>query len=206
MIATARLEHVSDTLYAVVIAALVISIGIPDILNPTDTKLLAALERLIPHSITYLMSVAIISMFWISHRALYAACTTTINTRLALLNVAYLALVALLPFSSHFLGTYFQSSVAVLVYGGTVLSIGILASIVLQYAYASRQVDVSRFLHTPLVHARIRSLLTPACTLLGMSLIGVSHTLALMLYVCPILFIIAPTLLHPLERALRKAA
>lgn len=198
----ARLEALSDGVFAIVMTLLVIEIVIPDILNPTDTKLVAALSQLTPLFVSYFVSFVVLAMFWMSHNFFYSSFTKNVDRILVLLNMLYLSLIALLPFSAHFLGLYLTSPVAVLTYGVNVFAIGLIASLVLQYAVVSDEIDTAHTSRRMLMQARIRSLLTPVCTLVGMMLIGVSTWVALGFYAFPIIFNIVPGLLDLVERKL----
>jgi uncharacterized membrane protein len=198
-----RLEALSDGVFAIVMTLLVIEIGVPDILNPTDAKLIAALERLTPLFISYFISFTVLAMFWMSHNFFLHSFTKNVNRVLVLLNLLYLSMIALLPFSAHFLGSFLTSPVAVLTYGINVFAIGLVASVLVQYAYVSHEIDTTHLSRRSLIQARIRSLVTPVCSLIGMALIGVSTTVTLVLYTIPIIFNIVPGLLDRVERSLK---
>jgi uncharacterized membrane protein len=198
----ARLEVLSDGVFAIVMTLLIIQITVPDILDPTDAKLITALQDLEPLFISYFVTFAVLTMFWVAHNFFYHSFTNNVNRVLVLLNMLYLSTIALLPFSAHFLGTYLTQPVAVLTYGINVFAIGLIASIELQYAYMSDEIDTEHVTRRRVTQARIRSLITPACTLLGMALIGVSVWLSLVLYAFPIIFNIVPGFLNYAERKL----
>jgi uncharacterized membrane protein len=197
-----RLEALSDGIFAIVMTLLAVEITVPEIFNPTDAKLLTALHELTPLFISYFASFTVLAMFWISHKVFYSSFTKDVNRILVLLNILFLSLVALLPFSARLLGLYIDSSVAVLTYGINVFAIGLVASVVLQYAIVSNEIDTAHISRRLLTQARIRSLLTPAFTLLGMAFVGVSVSLVLVLYAFPILFNIIPGMLNLVERKL----
>ncbi len=198
-----RLETLSDGVFSIVMTLLVIEIAVPEILNPTDAKIITALGHLTPLFVSYFVSFTVLAMFWISHNFFYSSITREVNRVLVLLNMLYLSTIALLPFSAHFLGTYLTSPVATLAYGINVFAIGVVASVVLQYAYTSDEIDTAHLSRRTLIQARIRTLLTPVCTLLGMTLIGISIWIALALYALPIIFNIVPGLLDLVEKKLR---
>jgi uncharacterized membrane protein len=193
---TVRLEALSDGVFAVVLVLLASTLSIPEIFSPTDAKLLQALENVPPLLVSYGASVAVLTMFWMSHTMFYSACNTKVTRVLVLLNILFLSLVALMPFSTHLLGSYPALPVAVLIYGMNVFALGLVDAIVLQYAYVSDDIDTTQVSRHLLTQARIYSLLVPVCSLAGMALIGVSVWASLALYVFPVVFIIAPGILR----------
>lgn len=197
-----RLEFLSDGIFAIVMTLLVIEIVVPELHQPTDADLWAALVHLQPLFLSYFVSFTVLAMFWISHNFFYGAFTKVINRHLTLLNFLYLSFVALIPFSSHFLGSYPASKLAVLVYGVNVLVIGLFSCAVLWYAIFSKEIDTEHITRRILIQAQIRAYLTPLSTLVGIAFLPVSLPLSLFFYAFPIVFNIVPGLLNRVERRL----
>ena len=192
-----RLEALSDNVFSIVMTLLVFEISVPVLSAvPSNGELLAHLQSLIPVFISYFISFAVLAMFWISHNFFYNSITTEINRTLVLLNMLYLSFLALLPFSAHLLGEYSSVQVAVVLYGLNVLLIGIIATAVLNYAVYSRDIDTSHIASRLLKQARIRSVLTPMCTLIGILCVFVSVPLGLFFFALPIVFNMIPGTLN----------
>lgn len=198
-----RLEALSDGVFSIVMTLLVFQISVP-VLNsiPTDTELLGHLSALVPLFVTYFTSFAVLAMFWISHNFFYSSFTKEINRTLVLLNMLYLSLIALIPFSARLLGEYDTLKVAAVVYGINVLIIGLVATSVLHYALYSNEIDTSHLSSRLLIQARIRSLLTPFCTFVGILCASVSVPVALFFFAFPIVFNMVPGTLDFMERML----
>ncbi|MFZ1626220.1 MAG: TMEM175 family protein [Candidatus Moraniibacteriota bacterium] len=195
-----RLEALSDGVFAIVMTLLVIEITVPEIHHPSDTQLWLELQQLGPLFVSYFVSFTVLAMFWISHNFFYGAFTKVVNRQLVLLNMFYLSFVSLIPFSAHFLGSYPDSELAVLVYGCNVFLLGAASTAVLQYAIHSEEIDTSHITQRILAQARIRSYLIPAMTLIGIIAIPFSLSFALFCYAFPILFNIVPGLLNWVEQ------
>lgn len=197
-----RLEALSDGVFSIVMTLLVIEIVVPSLRTPDDYALWQALMTLKPLFVSYFMSFVVLAMFWISHTAFYSVFTRVINRQLALLNIIYLSFIALIPFSSHLIGEYPHSAVAMLFYGFNVLLISLVSITVLRYAITSHEIDTSHVSRRIIIQAQIRNFLVPCATLTGMALTGVSLSVAMVCYGLPIIFNIIPGTLDFIERRL----
>jgi uncharacterized membrane protein len=198
-----RLEALSDGVFSIVMTLLVFAVSVPVLgANPSNAQVLTVLQTLLPLFATYFVSFVVLTMFWVSHSFFYSSFTNVINRKLVLLNMFYLAFVALVPFSARLLGEYATNQVAALVYGLNVLVIGLVSSSVLHYAIYSDEIDTSHISPRLLKQARVRSLLTPMCTFLGVVCVFVSLPAALLLFAFPIVFNMVPGTLDFVERTL----
>jgi uncharacterized membrane protein len=199
-----RLEALSDGVFSIVMTLLIFNVTVPVLDGtPTEMQLRAAIGALVPIFASYFTSFAVLAMFWLSHNFFYSSFTKTINRKLVLLNMLYLSLLAFVPFSTRLLGQYGSLRTAVLFYGCNILAIGLVATIVLHYALYSHEIDTSHIDHRLLNQARLRSLLTPVCTVIGL-LCGIFNTpLALALFAFPVLFNLIPGTLDAAERVFR---
>jgi uncharacterized membrane protein len=201
MLSKLRLEALSDGLFAIVLTLLVIEIRVPEIHGAlTDAELWHALVELGPLFVGYIVSFAVLAMFWLSHNFFYSHFVKEINRQLLLLNMLYLACISLIPFSAHLIGAYPESQLAVSIYGLNILLIGLMNVGILTYALRSHEIDTThinmRLLHQALIRGRI----TPVCTLIGLGLTFLSLPLALVMYALPIVFNIVPGTLDAVER------
>jgi uncharacterized membrane protein len=120
-----RLEALSDAVFGIVLTLLVIEIKVPEAIQAfTENKLAHSLEELLPLFFAYFLSFMIISTNWFTHNFFFSLMAKSINRKLMNFNFIFLAFLSLIPFSSHLLGRYSQSRLAVFVYA---LNIGILA-------------------------------------------------------------------------------
>lgn len=199
----ARLEGLSDAAFAIIFTLLVIEIRVPEELHHrTATDLMHALSDLTPLFVGYAISFAVLAMFWISHNALYGMFVKNINRALVGINMLFLAFAALLPFSAHLLGRYNDLPLAVQIYGLNVLAIGLVSILALMYALKSKEIDTDHVTARMLAQARIRTILTPLFTIVGILVVPFSIPLALILYMFPIVFNVIPGLLDRGERML----
>ncbi|MGC4190011.1 MAG: TMEM175 family protein [Thermomicrobiales bacterium] len=111
-----RLFGLTDGIFAIALTLIVLEIRIPSpesIHNESD--LIAALGDLIPRFATYAMSFLTLMIFWFGQQSQHNLLTGT-NRRLTTLHLVFLAVIALLPFSTDLLAEYFHFRIAVIVY------------------------------------------------------------------------------------------
>lgn len=198
-----RLEALSDNVFSIVMTLLIFDITVPVLHGtPTNAELLRNLKSFIPLFYSYFTSFAVLAMFWMSHNFFYSSFTKNINRILVLLNMAYLCVIAIIPFSSRMIGQYDTLNVAVIAYGINVLVIGLLGTIVFHYALYSDEIDTSHIAPRMISHARIRSLLTPFFALVGIIVAFFNVNIALFFFAFPIIFNMLPGTLDFTEHIL----
>lgn len=108
-----RLEAFSDGIFAIIITILVLEIKIPE-LGPTVTnmELWYALSQYSHILMGYFLSVAVIGMFWLRHHFMFHITAKNIDRWVIQLNIIFLSILALIPFSAGLLGTYPRLEVA----------------------------------------------------------------------------------------------
>lgn len=201
-----RLEALSDGVFAIVMTLLVINIQVPEFYPPlTDAQLWTGLIQLLPLFTSYTVSFIVLVMFWISHHMLFHAFSYTLNRQLALLNMIFLMLLALVPFSSHLLGSYLTSFPAIFVYGFNILLLGLTLCCMFEYALRSHEIDNGDVSPFTIHQARIRLLLTPLFVFFGIITAYYSDIkIGLYLFAFPILFNIIPGSLTHAERLIDR--
>lgn len=198
-----RLEFLSDGVFAIVMTLLIIEIHVPefDHLNVTNGELWQALLHLSPLFVSYFVSFLVLSMFWLSHNALYSFFAKNIDRYLILLNMLYLCTIAFIPFSAHLIGRYPQNEVAFIVYGLNLFVTGSCSYFLLKYAILSKEIDTDHVSSRVFKQAAIRVTLTPFFSLLGILAASLGYLpVALFFFGFPIVFNILPGGLDFLER------
>lgn len=118
----ARLNAFSDGLFTIAATLLVLSIDIP---NGSDAALQAQLDDLIAPTLTYFLSFAVIGLFWVRHHQLFGRLSAS-DQRFAVLNLIFLAFVALLPAPTQLLGRYGGETGPLVIYAANVLVLAVL--------------------------------------------------------------------------------
>lgn len=100
-----RIAAFTDAVMAVAITLLVLNIEVPSLPDPTAAELWQSLRDLLDDLAAYLLSFALIGRFWLLHHRLLER-LRAFDQRLMLLNLAFLALIALVPFCADLLDHY----------------------------------------------------------------------------------------------------
>ena len=200
-----RLEGLSDGVFAIVMTLLVIEISIPHetlITISTANELVKELESLRPLFLSYFLSFTVLATFWTSHTFLFHVMIRTIDRFLIFLNLAFLCLIALIPFSANLLGHFPNNPVSVIFYGVNMLVIAILNSAMSNYVENNDHLEHININRRKRTQDRIRRNLTIFCTMLGMTFAFSFVSLSLIFYGLPIIFNVAPRLLELTEKIL----
>jgi uncharacterized membrane protein len=139
-IASRRLDRIgglSDGVFAIAMTLIVLEIHVPDP-GPirSEQDLWNALLTLGPRLVTYLMSFLTLGIFWNGQQTqlnLFA----TANRDLTWLQLAFLATVALMPFSTSLLAEFITYRLALVAYWANIFLIGLL--LYLNWIYAARK-------------------------------------------------------------------
>ncbi len=120
-----RLAFFSDAVMAIAITLLIIDVRVPDLPAPaTDAQLQAALSALVPQFLAFLLSFAVIAVWWNSHHRLFGALASG-DGPLIVLDFVFLAAIVFLPLPTAILGRYAALTSAIVLYAATNVVIGV---------------------------------------------------------------------------------
>ena len=105
-----RLEAFSDGVLAIIITIMVLE------LRPPDGTTLESLRPLVPVFISYVLSFAVVGIYWNNHHHLFQA-VRVVNGRVLWANLLLLFSLSLLPFGTAWMGEHSFAAVPVAVYG-----------------------------------------------------------------------------------------
>ena len=137
-----RIIFFSDAVMAIAITLLAVEIQVPEIPRQlAATELPRQLLSMVPKFTSFVLSFAIIGIYWLAHHRYYRY-IVRYDTRLILLNLLFLFFIAILPFVTSVLGTYAYLPLANTAYASTVAALGLTAAALWWYAsYGHRLVD-----------------------------------------------------------------
>jgi uncharacterized membrane protein len=124
-----RLEALSDGLFAIVMTLLVLELKIPELpRSAPDAELVHKLREMWPAFFSFVITFLISSAFWLLHHMSFHFIRHTTRV-LCWINLIFLMLVSLLPFSTALLGHNIHRQLAQLIYYGnqTLVGFGLLA-------------------------------------------------------------------------------
>jgi uncharacterized membrane protein len=129
-----RLAALSDGLFAVAMTLLVLDLHAPAIeAVHGDRDLWRALGALAPRLLVYLMSFLTLGIFWVGQQTQHNHLARA-DRDLAWIHLAFLFAVSLMPFSTVLMADFIAYRVALLVYWGNVLLLGVILFVGWQYA------------------------------------------------------------------------
>ena len=195
----ARLEALSDGVFAIVMTLLIFDIKVPKIdAVVTNDALIQQLVILWPHILVYAGTFFVLSVMWVNHHFLFQMFAKEVDRRLNLLNLLYLMFVAFFPFSASFMGEYHTYQSATILYGLNLLAITLMSIAMTRYIRLSQGLEhLSQRL---LNQSRFRFLVTLTCYLLAIVISFWSVYVSLLLYIFPVIFNIIPGTLDFTER------
>ena len=121
-----RIGALSDGLFAIAMTLIVLEIRVPD---PgaivTDANLSRALGLLLPHLVIYGLSFLTLGIFWNGQQT-QLSYVARADRHLSWIYLAFLAFVALMPFSTSILGEFIDLRLALLLYWANIAVLGVI--------------------------------------------------------------------------------
>ncbi len=199
----ARLEALSDGVFAIVMTLLVIEIKVPEI-EPghliNTAALIKSLNSYTPIFISYFLTFAIISVLWLSHHFLLHQYAKNIDRFIIQLNALFLCFISLIPFSSHFLGVYFNQPLALAIFGTNMLLSYTMIYVMQQYILRAEHIENAQIPTRILKQGKIRMIVNIGFSGFGILFGLINTNLGLICLIIPVLFTIIPGMLTKVER------
>ena len=188
---THRLEAFSDGVLSIVITLLVLQLSVPMILpNAPDTELTRRLIEMTPKLFSYVISFAVVGIYWVGHHNLFHFIIRADRTLLWLNNL-FLLCVGFIPFPAALLGAYGTRRVAIIVYGMSLVFTGVTLVLIWLYATRNRRLVDHELGPQVVKNGLKRILLGPALYAVSVALCFISVWISLALYVfVPLLYIL----------------
>ncbi len=122
---TVRIEAFSDGVFAIIVTILILSLRVPVLTVTTSANFLDSLRDLLPEFIAFALSFFTIAIFWVNHHHFFHNVQRT-DWKLLWYNNFHLFWMAVIPFTTEFVGKYYASVVPVALYA-IVMMIGALS-------------------------------------------------------------------------------
>lgn len=137
--ASKRMEALSDGVFSIAATLLILEIKVPDLKQGfTNEQMLFALKEVLPSFIAFIFSFLNILIFWVNHDAV-GKVVTRYDHKTTYLNVLFLLLISLVPFTTNFVSEYPSSVIAITVYRIVLLLNSIVACVMYwQLAFGSK--------------------------------------------------------------------
>lgn len=194
----ARLEALSDGIFAFAMTLLVIGLSVPDktVLVSSNAYALQVLIDLYSGFVHYVLAFLILGAFWLSQHMQFHSVRTP-DKIFIWINLVTLMFVALLPFSSSFSGAFSGVPIGAMVFEVNLLLIGM--GMTLQWWYATDNNRLTESTLTPVYIRKVRfgNLVVPAVSFVGILFALSGNTWSSAVYMT------LPIVFYLVERALR---
>ncbi len=122
----ARLNELADGIFAIVMTLLVFEMRMPNLPpDVTNTMLLQYLRPLIPALGSYVLTFTLLFTYWKAHHFFISVYAKNLDSRLININVLFLMLIALIPFTSTLLSRYSENQAAISIFGLHIILVGL---------------------------------------------------------------------------------
>lgn len=169
---TERIEALSDGLLAIVLTLLVLQFEVPDVDPDALPAALAAQEALL---FSYVLSFAVVGLYWVVHHNVFRYITDH-DRALLWLNLLFLLSISFLPYPTEVLGSY-GTRIAWTLYAANFVLVGVSLTAVWAYAARADYLD-DRIDDRAARLITLRGLIAPAVFALSIGVAAVSLTLA----------------------------
>jgi uncharacterized membrane protein len=136
----ARLIGLSDGIFAIAMTLLVLDLPVPQLAHPTDADLAQALADLGPNFASFVLSFALVGLNWMNHHRLLRNVARA-DTRLMQLNLAFLLLVCVVPFTAATLSRYGDQATGVIVYAANLCLMALVSAATRLHLSRARLLD-----------------------------------------------------------------
>jgi uncharacterized membrane protein len=195
-----RLEALTDGVFAIIMTILVLEVKVPEILlHPSNTEAVQAIYDAIPLILSFFTSFSILGTYWMGHNFIFQNYVKHMNRELGYLNMFFLMMCSLIPFSAHFLGNFYQYSASIVVYAINVILIGFSLLILRNYILSKRNICYDNISKKDVIHGTIRIFMPPIFAVFSILISGISTQFSLLLFAVPVIFNIVPGGLNFIE-------
>jgi uncharacterized membrane protein len=186
---TLRVETLADGIFAIVMTLMAFDLKAPPATTAPD-RLVEALMAMAPKFGLYAVSFVILGVYWIAHHNLLHFIRRSDRTFLWL-NISFLMVVAILPFSTTLLGEFGGQKPAVILYGANLIAIGLTLFVLWAYSVRHNLLIEGEFSPRMVDIVNRKLLLTPLLCTLAITLAFADTRLSLALYIlAPLLHIV----------------
>ena len=184
-----RLDQLSDGIFAIVMTVLIFEIRVPEFLGfVSDGALINSLVNMYPVLLSYVLSFSLLFTYWRSHHLIASVFAKNIDIPFSNINGFFLFFVALVPFSSHFLGKYIDSKVAITFFAINIILMGLSLYRMGRYATKSNTIENMPFTKTENEHAMAHILVPVITAIIAIIVSFLSTEIAIFFFTIAILF------------------
>src|SRR5688500_9257823 len=136
-----RVISFSDAVFAFAITLMALSIDIPDLpTHLTQSELLDKLYDLYPQFESYIISFAVIAIFWVSYHQVFNHIKGS-HITMVYLNLLFLLLITLLSLSTSLVINYLTFQILYVIYFSLIIMTSLLIALIWCYAIINKYLD-----------------------------------------------------------------
>ncbi|ETB63629.1 TPA: DUF1211 domain-containing protein [Candidatus Nomurabacteria bacterium] len=188
-----RLDALADGIFAIVMTILVFEIRVPHFVGEVNEWVfINSLISMYPLFLSYLLSFSLLFTYWRSHHMIASVLAKNIDTKFSNYNGLFFFLIALVPFSSNFLGMYLSSETAVIFFAINTIFIGLTLYFMRRYAIKSEHIEIASFTERENGYANLHILFPVISSFFAIIISFYSNNIAILLLTLAILFNLTP--------------
>ncbi len=139
-----RLETLTDGVFAIIMTILVFNISVPELILFTEgdfasERLSAKFADLWPDFLAYVISFSTLGAFWVAHHRVFRW-ILYVNRPLIWINISFLMVIGLIPFSTTLLTQFMHSQNSIFVFSFNAILAGLLIYAI--YYYVKRNTEL----------------------------------------------------------------
>ncbi len=173
-----RLHALTDGIFAIVMTLLVLELKFPVLSTPTNHALWDYLRHEWTLFLSYFISFAVLFVYWRAHNFIITIMAKNIDINLLNLNGIFLFLVGVVPFTTHMLGVYNDTPLAIIIYAVNVFCIGLTLLIMREYVEKADSIEHIQRTAEQRKGALIRTLTPMICAVVAIPLSFINTNLA----------------------------
>jgi len=196
----ARLNSLADGIFAIVMTLLVLELGVPHLSGQVlDSVLADSLLGLIPSVLTYILSFLVLFTYWMAHHYMMSLIARNLTRTLTYLNIPFLMFIALVPFTTDLLGTYWYSNIAIMAYGLNIALIALSLLLISKYIEISQNIRTNpEFTERDFQVSYIRTMIPLYAAVIAILISFWSPKVAIFVFIVSIMLNLIPPSLHVL--------
>lgn len=173
-----RLQALTDGIFAIVMTLLVLELKVPVFDNPSNSTLWHSIYAEKAIFTSYLISFLLLFMYWRAHNFIISTMAKNLDTNLVNLNTLFLVLIGIVPFTTHLLGAYPETQVAIIIYALNIIFIGLSVVLMRRYIEKSESIESDERSREQKQAMRIRLATPIVCSAIAIPLCFINTWLA----------------------------
>jgi uncharacterized membrane protein len=203
----ARLDQLSDGIFAIVMTILVFEIKVPSYISQfgaiSNIQLWSEMVYLVPSFLTYLLTFSLLFTYWKAHHFFNSVYAKNIDTTLTNINGLFFMFVSLIPFSASLLGHFSTNELAISIFGLHIVAIGLCLYWMRKYVLFSPHIKNPEISDHEIKGSTIRILVPMIFALIAIPLSFYNTIFSLTLFTLAVIFNLFPYSTRLFEKVLK---